>query len=146
MVELYNSKQKGVWEQITLKMIEIIEKHSLAYTNVNTYQKNKSLAAVSTTFPISGCRWCNPNTRACSQAKQTVVRCLTSDHRMQVTNFLLLCLVGNIIHRQYLHTTKFIYLRLINQAWHTGWGLQWFHMENHVTHTHIHTSCNKNKI
>ena len=25
MVELYDSKQKGVWEQITLKMIEIIE-------------------------------------------------------------------------------------------------------------------------
>ena len=50
MVELYDSKQKGVWEQITLKMIEIIEKHSLAYTNVNTYQKNKTLATVSTTF------------------------------------------------------------------------------------------------
>ena len=33
VVELYDSKQKGVWEQITLKMIEIIEKHSLAYTN-----------------------------------------------------------------------------------------------------------------
>ena len=47
MVELYGSKQKEVWEQITLKMIA---KHSLAYTNVNTYQKNKSLAAVSTTF------------------------------------------------------------------------------------------------
>ena len=99
MVELYDSKQKGVWEQITLKMIDIIEKHSLAFTNVNTYQKNKSLAVDSTTFPIGGCRWCNPNTRACSQAKQTVVRCLTSDHRMLVTNFLLLCLVGNIIHR-----------------------------------------------
>ena len=52
MLELYDSKQKGVWEQITLKMIEIIEKHSLAYTNVNTYQKNKSLATVSTTFQL----------------------------------------------------------------------------------------------
>ena len=82
MVELYDSKQKGVWEQITLKMIEIIEKHSLAYTNVNTYQKNKSLVTVSTTFPISGCQWCNPNTRACSQAKQMAATCLTSDHRM----------------------------------------------------------------
>ena len=87
MVELYGSKQKEVWEQITLKMIA---KHSLAYTNVNTYQKNKSLATVSTTFPISGCRWCNPNTRACSQAKKMAVRCLLSDHGMQVTNFLLL--------------------------------------------------------
>ena len=47
MVELDGSKQKEVWEQITLTMIA---KHSLAYTNVNTYQKNKSLAAVSTTF------------------------------------------------------------------------------------------------
>ena len=93
MVELYGRKQEGVWERITLKMIE---KHSLAYTNVNTYQKNKSLATVSTTFPISGCRWCSPNTRACSQAKQMAVTCLTSDHRMQVTNFLLMCLVGNI--------------------------------------------------
>ena len=67
MVELFGRKQKGVWGRITLKMIE---KHSLAYTNVNAYQKNKSLATVSTTFSISGCRWCNPNTRACSQAKQ----------------------------------------------------------------------------
>ena len=50
--------------------LEMIEKHSQAYTSVKTYQKNKSLAAVSTTFPISGCRWCSPNTRACSQAKQ----------------------------------------------------------------------------
>ena len=52
MVELYDRKQKGVWEQRTL---EIIEKHSLAYTNVHPYQKNSSSAAVSTTFPISGC-------------------------------------------------------------------------------------------
>ena len=56
--------------------LEMIEKHSQAYTNVNTYQKNKSLAAVSTTFPISGCRWCCLNTRACSQAKQMAVTCL----------------------------------------------------------------------
>ena len=88
MVELYDRKQKGVLEQRTL---ESIEKHSLAYTNVLPYQKNSSSAAVSTTFPISGCRWCNPNTRACSQAKQTAVRCLISDHGMLVTNFLLLC-------------------------------------------------------
>ena len=47
MVELYGIKQKGVCEQITPEMIA---KHSLACTNVNTYQKNKSLAAVSTTF------------------------------------------------------------------------------------------------
>ena len=93
MVELYDRKQKGVWEQRTL---EIIEQHSLAYTNVHPYQKNSSSAAVSTTFLISGCRWCNPNTRACSQAKQMAVTCLTSDHRMQVTNFLLLRRVDNI--------------------------------------------------
>ena len=92
MVELYDRKQKGVWEQITLEMIE----SSLAYTKVNTNKKNKDLAAVSTPFPTSGCQWCNPNTRACSQAKQMAVTCLTSDHRMQVTNFLLLCLVGNV--------------------------------------------------
>ena len=51
MVELYDRKQKRVWEQRTL---EIIKKHSLAYTNVQPYQKNSSSAAVSTTFPISG--------------------------------------------------------------------------------------------
>ena len=87
MVELYDRKQKGAWEQRTL---EIIEKHSMAYTNVHLCQKNSSKAAVSTTFLISGCRWCNPNTRACSQAKKMAVRCLLSDHGMQVTNFLLL--------------------------------------------------------
>ena len=91
---------RAVWQKTKRSLgernLEIIEKHSLVYTNVHPYQKNSSSAAVSTTFPISGYRWCNPNTRACSQAKQMAVRCLISDHGMQVINFLLLCWVDNI--------------------------------------------------